>query len=157
MEQAVLSRMVSQPLLGLIYGTIHTQRISPSPLLYRVPTVLLNCYVTDRTLTSVIPAEERGGRTATEHLIRAGHYCIGDDRRRGPDGCLARPVHDTAGPASTNIPTTLNWFARNRSHQPDTSRIRTHGSPTHRQYSQRPMAPIRSAASTARKTPEDVW
>ena len=77
MEQAVLAQMIAQPLLGLIYGTIHTQRISPSPLLYRVPTVLLNCYVTDRSLTSVIPAEERGGRTATERLIRAGHRRIG--------------------------------------------------------------------------------
>ena len=69
--------MATQPLLGLIYGTIHTQRISPSSALYRVPTVLLNCYVTDRSLLSVVPAELRGGRAATRRLIAAGHRRIG--------------------------------------------------------------------------------
>ena len=77
MEEAVFAQMVSQPLVGLIYGTIHTQRISASAWLYRVPTVLLNCYVADRSLTSIVPAEERGGRTATERLIRSGHTRIG--------------------------------------------------------------------------------
>jgi LacI family transcriptional regulator len=77
MEQAVLAQMATQPLLGLIYGTIHTQRISASPPLYRLPTVLLNCYVADHSLPSVIPGEVGGGHTATERLIRAGHRRIG--------------------------------------------------------------------------------
>ncbi len=76
MEQAVLARMVAQPLFGLIYGTIHTQRIVPSPALHRVPTVLLNCYSTDRSLLSVVPAEVQGGRTATRALAAAGHRRI---------------------------------------------------------------------------------
>src|SRR6185312_3342088 len=41
------------------------------------PTVLLNCYVADRSLPSIVPAEVLGGRTATERLIRAGHRRIG--------------------------------------------------------------------------------
>lgn len=77
MEQAVLAQMTEQPLLGLIYGTIHTRRIIPPPALYRVPTVLLNCYVADRSLPSVIPAEIAGGHTAARRLIRAGHRRIG--------------------------------------------------------------------------------
>jgi LacI family transcriptional regulator len=77
MEEAVLAQMTALPMLGLIYGTIHTRRITPPPALYRLPTVLLNCYVADRSLPSVIPAEIAGGHTATRRLIRAGHRRIG--------------------------------------------------------------------------------
>ncbi len=76
MEQAVLSRIISQPLRGLLYGTIHTQRVVPSAPLYRTTTVLLNCYSSDRSLTSVAPAEVQGGRTATRRLADAGHRRI---------------------------------------------------------------------------------
>ncbi len=76
MEQAVLTGLLAQPLFGLIYGTIHTQRIVPSPALTRVPTVLLNCYTSDRSLLSVVPAEVQGGRTATRSLVNAGHKRI---------------------------------------------------------------------------------
>jgi LacI family transcriptional regulator len=78
MEQAVVAQMTAQPLLGLIYGTIHTQQVTPPPsLLRRIPIVLLNCYVADRSLPSVVPGEVAGGHTATLHLIRAGHRRIG--------------------------------------------------------------------------------
>lgn len=76
MEQAVLSRLMANPLYGLLYGTIHTQRIVPSPSFYRVPTVLLNGYASDRSLASVVPAEVQGGRTATQCLAKAGHTRI---------------------------------------------------------------------------------
>jgi len=77
MEEAVLAQMTAQPLLGLIYGTIHTRRIVAPAALYRIPTVLLNCYVSDRSLPSVVPGEVRGGHTATQRLILAGHRRIG--------------------------------------------------------------------------------
>jgi LacI family transcriptional regulator len=79
MEMAVLAQMASQPLLGLIYGTIHTQRVA-SPLamaLGGIPIVLLNCYVADRSVPSIVPGEVAGGHTATRRLIRAGHSRIG--------------------------------------------------------------------------------
>jgi LacI family transcriptional regulator len=79
MELAVLAQMASQPLLGLIYGTIHTQRVTPPRALAqaRVPTILLNCYVADRSLPSIVPGEVAGGHTATLRLLRAGHSRIG--------------------------------------------------------------------------------
>ncbi len=76
MEQAVFSRLMANPLHGLLYGAIHTQRIDPSPSLYRAPTVLLNCYAADRSLASVVPAEVQGGRTATRCLADVGHRRI---------------------------------------------------------------------------------
>jgi len=77
MEQAVLTSILRQPLLGLIYGRIHTVRVEPRPFLFQKPTVLLNCYLGDRSLTSVVPAEVAGGRTGTERLIQGGHRRIG--------------------------------------------------------------------------------
>jgi LacI family transcriptional regulator len=77
LEHAVLGGILAQPLVGLIYGTIHTRRIERLDLPRRVPTVLLNCYLSDRSTPSVLPAETLGGHTATERLIRAGHLRIG--------------------------------------------------------------------------------
>jgi LacI family transcriptional regulator len=76
-EQAVLREMSSRPLLGLIYGTINTRRIERLALHRDVPIVLLNCYLSDHTLPSFVPAEVAGGHTATQHLIAAGHRRIG--------------------------------------------------------------------------------
>jgi LacI family transcriptional regulator len=73
----VFERMVSQPLLGLIYGTMLTRRVVPPSALADWPSVLVNCYDAKHVLPSVLPADMVGGRTATEHLIRAGRKRIG--------------------------------------------------------------------------------
>ncbi|RFB79075.1 LacI family DNA-binding transcriptional regulator [Methylovirgula sp. 4M-Z18] len=75
-EQAILAHMASQPLLGLIYGTMYTRRIE-RPQIRNVPTVLLNCYLADGSLPSIVPGEIAGGHTATRRLLRAGHRRIG--------------------------------------------------------------------------------
>lgn len=77
LEQTAHAQFRDMPLLGLIYGTIQTRRISPAPAFAHQPTVLLNCHVADRSLPSVTPREIWGGRAATQHLIRAGHRRIG--------------------------------------------------------------------------------
>ena len=76
LEAALFAQLLRQPLVGLIYGTILTRRVPPKPELYRVPTVLLNCYAQDHSLPSVCPAELLGGYGATLRLIRAGHRRI---------------------------------------------------------------------------------
>jgi LacI family transcriptional regulator len=77
MEREVLAQMANQPLVGLIYATINTREVSPPAILERIPTVLLNCYVADRSLPSVVPGEVGGGHAATDFLLRAGHRRIG--------------------------------------------------------------------------------
>ncbi len=76
LQAALLAQMLRQPLVGLIFATILTRRIRPVPEFYRVPTVLLNCFVPDHSLASVVPGELLGGYVATLHLIRAGHRRI---------------------------------------------------------------------------------
>ena len=76
-EQAVLRQLASPQFAGLIYGTINTRRVQRPPLPRGIPTVLLNCYVADHSLPSIVPAEALGGQIATRRLIAAGHRRIG--------------------------------------------------------------------------------
>jgi LacI family transcriptional regulator len=76
LEQTLIDQFAGQQLVGLIYATILTRQIRPLPQLYRMPTVLLNCFVRDHSLPSVVPGELLGGYAATLHLIRAGHRRI---------------------------------------------------------------------------------
>jgi LacI family transcriptional regulator len=76
LEEALLAEFDRQPLIGLIYATILTRHIRPMPALYQMPTVLLNCFVEDHSLASVVPGELLGGYVATLALIRAGHRRI---------------------------------------------------------------------------------
>ncbi|MEW9805024.1 LacI family DNA-binding transcriptional regulator [Mesorhizobium sp. ZMM04-5] len=76
MADAVFAHMAGQPLLGMIYGTIQTRQVELTPTLMRIPTVLLNCHAPGRSITSIVPGEVLGGRTATERLIAAGHRRI---------------------------------------------------------------------------------
>lgn len=78
MEAAVLQRMLGNPaVLGVIYSTIFTRAVEVPALLRNAPTVLLNCYSTDRGYASVVPGDVVGGHSATQFLIDAGHRRIG--------------------------------------------------------------------------------
>jgi LacI family transcriptional regulator len=77
MEKTIFKRMMSPSLVGWIYGTINTRRVHPYPVFYRKPLILLNCYVADQSLPSVVPAEVIGGHTAAQRLVDAGHRRIG--------------------------------------------------------------------------------
>ncbi len=85
-EAAAIAALLAHPgLLGIIYSTIFTRRVSlPASLAQRgkqplplVPVVLLNCHDADKHHPAVVPAEVSGGHTATEHLIHQGHRRIG--------------------------------------------------------------------------------
>lgn len=76
-ERSILQQAVSSRVVGLIYGTINTRRVEPPILSQALPTVLLNCYVSNNSIPAVIPAEVVGGQIATKRLIAAGHRRIG--------------------------------------------------------------------------------
>jgi LacI family transcriptional regulator len=62
---------------ALIYATMYHRPVSLPPAVRQVPVVLLDCYVADRSLPSVVPDEVQGGRNATEALLQQGHRRIG--------------------------------------------------------------------------------
>lgn len=75
-EEAVFTQLAGQPLFGMIYGRILTHKITPRQAFYRQPTVLMNCYLADKSVPSFVPSEVLGARVATECLIEAGHRRI---------------------------------------------------------------------------------
>jgi LacI family transcriptional regulator, galactose operon repressor len=83
-ERTALKMMLERQVEGLIYATMYHREVVPPPILAQVPTVLLDCYATDRSLPSVVPDEVQGGRTATELLLRKGHRRIGFLNEVGP-------------------------------------------------------------------------
>lgn len=76
-EATCLDHLGDRPLLGIIYGTVLTRRVDPTPAIREHPTVLVNCYAADRSLPSILPGDLLGGRRATERLIEAGRRRIG--------------------------------------------------------------------------------
>ena len=51
--------------------------VSHPIIIHQVPTVLLDCFVADQSLPSVVPDEVLGGYEATRHLLQKGHQRIG--------------------------------------------------------------------------------
>jgi LacI family transcriptional regulator len=62
--------------IGVIYSTIFTRRVTPPACLMEMPTVLLNCHG-ERRLHAIVPGEVTGGYTATRYLLSKGHGRIG--------------------------------------------------------------------------------
>ena len=83
-ESAALEMMLERRVEGIIYATMYHHAVTPPPELAHVPTVLLDCFVDDRSLPSVVPDEVQGGRTAAELLLARGHRRIGFINDVGP-------------------------------------------------------------------------
>jgi LacI family transcriptional regulator len=78
LEATTIEAIRSDPhVIGVIYSTIFTRRVTPPAELYRLPTVLLNCHGADRRLPAILPSEIAGAFTATRYLIDRGHRRIG--------------------------------------------------------------------------------
>lgn len=84
LEHAAVEMLLERQVEGLIYATMYHRPVAPSPLYTQLPTVLLDCFSPDRTLTSVVPDEEQGGYDATLYLIQRGHRRIGFINNDGP-------------------------------------------------------------------------
>jgi len=76
-ERVAVEMMLERQVEALIYATMYHRPVTLPAALRQVPTVLLDCYVEDRSLPSVVPDEVQGGRTATEALLQKGHRRIG--------------------------------------------------------------------------------
>lgn len=76
-EANIVSQLGQPSTLGYIYGTILTRLVELPQVLTSQPTVLVNCYDSDRKYMSVVPGDLLGGRTATERLLKAGRKRIG--------------------------------------------------------------------------------
>lgn len=76
LKETAVQSLLAWQVEGLIYATMYHRPANPPTSVYDLPTVLLDCYVEDRSLPSVVPDEVQGGYTATEHLLKKGHRRI---------------------------------------------------------------------------------
>jgi LacI family transcriptional regulator len=77
MKEAALHAMHDRKVDGIIYATMYHREVKAHDMLYELPTVLLDCFVADHSLPSVVPDEVKGGQDATEFLLAKGHRRIG--------------------------------------------------------------------------------
>ncbi len=75
-EASVLRKWAADRVEGVVYGSILTREVTPSDILAKHRAVLLNCYDARGLFPSVVPAERRGGQSATRMLIETGHRKI---------------------------------------------------------------------------------
>ncbi len=76
-KQAAVDTLLERRVDGILYATMYHRAVFPPPQVREVPTVLLDCYVEDRSLPSVVPDEVNGGYVATIALLQKGHKRIG--------------------------------------------------------------------------------
>lgn len=76
-ETATIEVMLEHQVDAIIYATMYHRLASPPANIRQVSTVLLNCFVEDYSLPSVLPDDESGGYLATKTLLDKGHRRIG--------------------------------------------------------------------------------
>jgi LacI family transcriptional regulator len=76
-ENTAIDMLLGRQVEGIIYATMFHHPVHLSAALRDTPTVLLDCFVEDRQLPSVVPDEFKGGFTATKYLLDHNHRQIG--------------------------------------------------------------------------------
>ncbi|MCA9916560.1 MAG: LacI family DNA-binding transcriptional regulator [Anaerolineales bacterium] len=76
-KESAVGLMIEREVEGIIYATTYHRKATPPQAIHKLPTVLLDCYVEDGSITSVVPDEKKGGYTATKTLLDKGHRRIG--------------------------------------------------------------------------------
>lgn len=77
MRDAALNAMSDRHVDGIVYATMYHREVKPHKILYEFPSVLMDCFLADHSLPSVVPDEVMGGQVATEYLLKQGHRRIG--------------------------------------------------------------------------------
>ncbi|MBK9715055.1 MAG: substrate-binding domain-containing protein [Kouleothrix sp.] len=84
LQAAALDMMMERQVEGIIYATMYHRPVTPPDLLWQVPSVLLDCFVPDRSLPSVVPDELAAAHKATNVLLEKGHKRVGFLNNRDP-------------------------------------------------------------------------
>lgn len=75
--EAAIESMLDRQVEGILFATWYHRLVALSSNIRRLPAVLIDCFVADHSLPSVVPDEEQGGYTAAELMLRQGHRRIG--------------------------------------------------------------------------------
>jgi LacI family transcriptional regulator len=84
LQAAALDMMMERQVEGIIYATMYHRPVTPPDLLWEVPSILLDCFVPDRSLPSIVPDEVAAAHKATSVLLEKGHKRVGFLNNRDP-------------------------------------------------------------------------
>jgi LacI family transcriptional regulator len=76
-KKTAIDMLMDRRVDGIIYATMYHREAYPPEIIKQTPSVLLDCFATDRSLPSVVPDEVTGAYQATKHLLEKGHHRIG--------------------------------------------------------------------------------
>jgi LacI family transcriptional regulator len=76
-ESSAIDLLLLRRVEGVIYATMYHHPVILPAALRVVPVVLLDCFVEDHQIPSVVPDEFGGGFEATKHLLDRGYQRIG--------------------------------------------------------------------------------
>ena len=76
-ERAALETLLDRKVDGLVYARMYHQVLEPPHPIGNVPLVMLDARAPDNSVSSVVPDESGGTRSAIEHLVESGHTRIG--------------------------------------------------------------------------------
>jgi LacI family transcriptional regulator len=76
-EATAVDLLLGRRVEGIIYATMYHRSVTIPPALRDVPTVLLDCFVEDQKISSVVPDEVDGAYVAVKYLLEKGHRRIG--------------------------------------------------------------------------------
>ena len=76
-ESEAIEMMLQRGVDAIIYASMYHREARLPSSIYEVPAVLVDCYMADLSLPSVVPDEFGGAYEATETLIRKGHTRVG--------------------------------------------------------------------------------
>jgi LacI family transcriptional regulator len=84
LQTTAINMLIDRQVEGIIYATMYHRQVDLPPVLWSLPTVLLDCFVADYSLPSVVPDEVDGGYNATKILLGRGHKRVGFINCRDP-------------------------------------------------------------------------
>lgn len=115
MKQLAAETLLQRQVEGVIYATMYHREVHPPESIRQVPTVLLDCFVADGTLPSIVPDEVSGGSRATSLLLERGHRRIGFINDSNPvPASVGRLEGYKQALAATMSHSTRVWFSRAR-------------------------------------------
>lgn len=77
LQATAIDMLLGRRVEGIIYATMYHRQVDPLDAFWQVPSVLLDCFLQDRSLPSVVPDEVGGACEATEIFLRKGHHRVG--------------------------------------------------------------------------------
>lgn len=76
-QERAIEMLIARQVEGFVFATMYHRIVETPAPLRSLPTVLLDCRSVDAGVSSVTPDEEGGAKSATTHLLAAGHRSIG--------------------------------------------------------------------------------